>query len=849
MDAILTHENADFDAMAALGVSTLLYPEAIALSPRRTNRNVRDFLNLYGDVFPLTPQDQAPRQRFHDLLLVDTQTLPSARGLARRVRVHIIDHHPLGRSLPPGYTFAGEPVGATTTLLVELLREKHLALNAPQATFLLLGIYEDTGSLSYSNTNARDLAAAAWLLEQGGSLELVGRFLHHPLDEAQRRLYDQLIKNAETHDIAGHSIVIATARAPAYVEEISTLTHQLRELYDPAAIFTLVEMEGQVQVVARSDRDSIDVGVILQALKGGGHSKAAAALLRDTGLRAAKNRLLKLLREQVRVAVTVRDIMSYGPRALDPQATIAEAAEIAQRSGHEGFPIVRKNKLVGVLTRREIDRALHHKLQNTPVKNYMSAPVAVSPDDSIEHLQRVMMEHGLGQVPVQADGEIIGIVTRTDVLKLLSTHAGTPASLQAARIAERLVEVLPPDLAHCLRDVAITSRELGFTLYIVGGFVRDLLLGRPNLDFDLVVEGDAIALGQRLVEKFGGRVHSHARFGTAKWMLESGRALDLVTARTEFYEYPTALPAVERSSIKQDLHRRDFTINTLAVCLDPDRFGQLLDPYGGREDLRRGLIRVLHNLSFIEDPTRILRAVRFETRFQFRIEDRTAELIENALDLLDRVSGPRLRHELKAILAEPEAERSLARLEGLGVLAHIHPALRADEWVAAKFRALYARVPPPQPAGLFLGLLAYRMDAAQAPAFTARLRLPRQEADLLRQVIALREQDSSLAQPGLQAGELDCLLQNYGDDALTVAAIATDSPSAAEHIRAYQEHLRGIRPLLTGHDLRRLGIPAGPRYREILAAVRARQLNGALATPAEAETWVQHEFRGGISTP
>ena len=210
---------------------------------------------------------------------------------------------------------------------------------------------------------------------------------------------------------------------------------------------------------------------------------------------------------------------------------------------------------------------------------------------------------------------------------------------------------------------------MGYPLYAVGGFVRDLLLAQPNFDLDLVVEGDAIRLAQELVAATGGRLRSHRRFGTAKWILpaelagENGQlpdSLDFVTARTEFYEHPTALPTVERSSIKQDLHRRDFTINTLAVRLTPDRWGELLDFYGGREDLEDGVIRVLHSLSFVEDPTRILRAARFEQRFDFEIEPRTEELIGDALDLLDRVSAERVRHELELILAEAEPERALS---------------------------------------------------------------------------------------------------------------------------------------------------------------------------------------------
>ena len=242
--------------------------------------------------------------------------------------------------------------------------------------------------------------------------------------------------------------------------------------------------------------------------------------------------------------------------------------------------------------------------------------------------------------------------------------------------------------------------------------MRDLLLGMPNADVDFVVEGDAVELVRALRDAYGGDMRSHAQFGTAKWLLtpEVAAALDIdpaangwpksvdfVTARMEYYEEPTALPTVQRSSIKPDLYRRDFTINTLAIRLSPGPLGDLLDFYGGEQDLRDGVIRVLHSLSFIDDPTRILRAVRLEQRLGFTIEPRTEELIEGALPLLDRVSGDRIRHELALILAEPQPLPMLARLHGLGVLSRIHPQLVVDDWVRAFYALRYAREHPPWP--------------------------------------------------------------------------------------------------------------------------------------------------------
>ncbi|PIZ25204.1 MAG: hypothetical protein COY47_07255, partial [Chloroflexi bacterium CG_4_10_14_0_8_um_filter_57_5] len=349
-----------------------------------------------------------------------------------------------------------------------------------------------------------------------------------------------------------------------------------------------------------------------------------------------------------------------------------------------------------------MDRALAHKLNLAAASLMEAGEVTVRPDDSLQQLQTRMTDSGWGQVPVvdPNTNAVIGIVTRTDLLKTLSPKASPMARLN---LAEKLEKALPPERLALIRAVAEEAAAQKSPLYVVGGFVRDLLLERPSLDFDVVVEGDAIALARALAKCYGGKVTSHSRFGTAKWLIaeggttkaEGGKAssfilhpssftlhpssLDFISARQEFYDRPSALPSVERGSIKLDLHRRDFTINTLALRLDGHHYGELLDPWGGLNDLKDGLVRVLHSLSFVDDPTRMLRAVRFEQRFGFHIETRTLQLMEEARSSLEKLSGDRIRHELNLILDEACAADILARLAELKLLTAIHPSLPWDD--------------------------------------------------------------------------------------------------------------------------------------------------------------------------
>jgi len=865
MEIILTHENADFDAVASLLAAAKVYPPAIPVLPHRLNRNVRDFLRLYGDEFPFLSPKDLPRLPITKAIIVDTQSFISIRGMSPQTSFLFIDHHPLSRELGEKMDYIGGDTGATTTILVEKIQEMKVPITPTEATLFLLGIYEDTGSLSYASTTPRDIKCAAWLLETGADISSINSFLRYPLSEAQRELYNRLLQGSYPYEFHGHSIIISTASFQGYVEEISTLAHLLRDLLEPDAIFILVDMGDRIQMVARSSVESIDVGLIAAKMGGGGHPRAAAAFLQGLNLSQARDKLLEVIRSSVKPGITVSAIMSYRVHTLSPETTVDEAAEAMRKYGHEGFPVVEDGKVIGILTRRDIDKAIHHGLGQNPIRLYMyKGDVSVSPDDPVEKVQKVMLEHGIGQVPVVSEGKVIGIVTRTDLIKLWS---GGITVKQAPEIARKLEKALPSPLLDILKKAGAKARELGFSLYLVGGFVRDLLLGIPNLDLDLVVEGDAIALAKALAKDFGGRVRSHTRFGTAKLIIEDPQKLasgyphhlDFTSARIEFYEHPSALPEVEMSSIKQDLYRRDFTINTLAISLDPERFGELYDFYGGLKDLERGLIRVLHNLSFVEDPTRILRAVRLEQRLGFRIESRTLELVESALDLLDKVSGERIYHELRLTLQESEPEKALRRLEEIKVLKRIHPSLEGDGWITEKFRALREEMPIAQELGynlstpspsqrahyepigaLYLALWTYRMKSEDLETLIKRLHPPQDDSSLMREVQAFKEILKQLSESELSPSAIYKLLNPYSDRARFLARILTDSWLARQRLDLYQRTLRFIHPEIDGHYLQEvMKIPPGPIYRRILSALRDARLDGQVSSLEEEKALVE----------
>ena len=604
-----------------------------------------------------------------------------------------------------------------------------------------------------------------------------------------------------------------------------------------------------------------------------GHTRAASALIRPEGkpspdefqalLEQTYQEMLTITGNFVKPLVTVRHIMSKNPLILTPDTPVDEVSRLMRRYGFEGYPVMENGIIVGLLTRRNVDRALTHQL-SVPASSLMdSGSVFVHPDDSMETLEKMMISSGWGQIPVldPQNGEVVGIVTRTDLIKSRSSDNATPSQ---AEIIQKLKKAVPAGRYHLLDTLARKADSLNLPIYIVGGFVRDLLLGRESLDFDIVVEGDAIFFMKMLVKSFGGRSVSHNRFGTAKWYLGDDKPriarklgdantpvnpdelpdhLDFITARTEFYTHPAALPIVESSGIKMDLHRRDFTINTLALRLDGENFGKVFDFWGGLADLREKKIRVLHALSFVDDATRLLRAVRFEQRFSFTIEERTLALMTDSLPLISEMTGIRLLHELELIFSEEHAVKMFRRLNSLKVLTAIHPALTWNKEYEQHIAKLN-QMEDPRAWGVnpHLGHLSLRQvlgtiyllmgkNASELKTIVQRLKINHQIPEAVQQVNRLCADLDALTQ--LTPSQVVKRLADTSHLAIYACFTASQSAAHQQLLRNYATHWSAIKPITNGNDLKHLGLPASPKIGEILDALKAAWLDGKVTSASQ----------------
>ncbi len=458
MKVILTHEQADMDALASLLGAWLLQPDALPVLPRSINRNGREYIEQFGEKLPFIEFRDLPRETVDTIFLVDTQSLITLKGMNPETRVIVYDHHPRREDLDPDWELHLTTSGANTSQLVAKLREANGALTSVQANTLMLGLHEDTGSFTYGSTTPEDLEAAAFCLTQVRTWIRSPATFTPPCQEPEPALRSSAAGH-RTFPVDGQTIMACKADATDIDDEISSVAHKLRDVLNPDALLLLVSTRQGIRLVARSTNDRINVASIAEAMGGGGHKRAASALIRpekhlseteiQAFLDAQYQEMIASLSQHILPASAVADIMSRDPLLLAPDTPVSEAHRLMQRYGYEGYPVVAEGRVVGLLNRREVDRAISHGLDLTVGSLMDAGDIRIKPDATLEELQTMMGSTGWGQVPVVNDeGEIIGIVTRTDLLKTMTPKPDMPPHRKSPGNWNRLFR--PPGWHYCV---------------------------------------------------------------------------------------------------------------------------------------------------------------------------------------------------------------------------------------------------------------------------------------------------------------------------------------------------------------------------------------------------------------
>ena len=857
MEVIISHQSADFDSLAAMVAAKKIYKDALLVFTGAVERNVRKFISIYGDLIEITPFKKIRIEEITKLIIVDTRIKrrigPFVNVLKKRdLEIHIYDHHPSTADDIKGDLNVIEEVGATTTIILKKIKEMNIEISPIEATLFALGIYEDTGSLTFSTTTIADINSISYLFNRGIKLKVVANFINIGLSLAQKKLLNQLLLSSKEISCKGIRINMARAEAKNYTEGLALLTHRLIEIENSDVFFTIVKMADRIYIVGRSRIKSVDVDGILKELGGGGHFQAASAVVKDLSLDELEKKLVRILESKVKMGIIAKNIMSSPVKTVNTSASIEETKKILLRYGHNGIPVVEEGELKGIITMQEVNRAKQHGLGKELVSKYMSDQVvSVKLNTPLTEIQELMIGYDIGRVlVVNQEDKLVGIITRTDLIRNLygeahipkrsfSTYVETSRKMERKKQIELIEKIFPKRVRDVLNKIGEIGDRLNFPVFMVGGIVRDLFLGIKNYDLDIVVEGDGIKFARELSRDSGGRIKSHEKFGTAIVILADGFKIDVATARREFYEYPAAFPKVELSSIKKDLYRRDFTINAMAIHLNQKYFGKLIDFFGGQRDLSKGIIRVLYNLSFVEDPARIIRAIRFEQRYNFKMDSTTEDFLKKAIDdkLLSRLRKKRITEELILILKEENPLKSLKRMEELGALKYILPDVELNEETVNRLNRIkdnynfWKRNIPDEKIELWMiyfCCLIRNLKKNQIQKIYKKIIFKQKSLDKidycysnLDQIIRMISQKNKIS-PSV----IYLKLKGLPNEILFLAVAESDTNITKERISNYFKKYIKESLYISGKELKELQVKPGPIYSHILNKLLCAQLDG-----------------------
>ncbi len=860
-EVITTHINADFDALASMIAAKKLYPRAMLSFPGAQEKGLRNFfLHSASYLFNFTKIKHIDLEKIKRLIIVDTRQkgrIGKFAGIVDKkdVEIHIYDHHPESQDDIHGDVEIVRKTGSNTAILTGIIKDRGLEVSPYEATIMCLGIHEDTGSFTFSSTTPEDYMAAAWLAEQGADHNVVADMLTREMTAEQVWLLNDITRSATARVINGLEVVISKVIRDEYIGDLALLAHKFMDMENLNVVFIVAQMADRVYLIARSRTDDLNVAEITRAFGGGGHPYAASATIKDKTIVQVEKMLTDLLENHINADKHARDIMSAPVIRIYTDDTIKEADRLITRYNINVLIVTdRSERIKGYITRQVIEKAIFFGLGNIKVSDYMNIEfVTVSPEAGIKEVEDLIIRNRLRVLPVVQDDRIAGVITRTDILNILIGNSVLPETLYDSRpssqfkrqkdMAAILKRQLPERIFAFLQQAGKVADSLKYNAYLVGGPVRDVLLGQNNMDVDIVIEGDGIKFARAFAKYHDVRVTTHSKFRTAVLVFPDGFKVDVATARMEYYESPGALPIVESSSLKLDLMRRDFTINTLAIKLNTKDFGVLIDYFGGQRDIREKVLRVLHNLSFVEDPTRVFRAVRFEQRFNFKIGKFTLALIKNAvrINAFKNIEDKRLYNELILILKEHDPVMAIERMDQLDLLPFVSPEIKFTEEVKsvlleirktiAWYRLLY-REDLFDPWKVYWYGLTHLCSMSTLRDLTNKLGLGDKETEkTIVQREAIDRVVVQLEKSAMDNYRVYKLFETFDTEALLYMMARVGKDSVKRLISHYFTKLKDVRLHITGKDLISIGLKPGPRFSEIFQKVLEAKLNN------EIETW------------
>ena len=872
MKIVITHINPDFDAVAsAYAVYKLYNCDHIAVCTNMEN-NVYNFIKDSGFNINIKQYND---KLLNELDSIDTLIITDCNQRQRLGRLAILidiakeviifDHHAgISCDISADRSNILE-IGATTSILCLKMQEKGITLSSLEATLLALGIYEDTGLFTFSKTTANDALALSYLLIQKADTTAANDYVQRELSNIQVMLLNELLLNLSIITVGGVDVAYSCATVDEYVDEAAFIAHKLMIIEGLSSLFILLSTGGRLVLIGRSNDSRVNVLSIVSQFGGGGHSVAGSAIIKDKMIAETLEMLKYVIRETVKPVKTVQEIMTTHVKSVKSHSILKDAMDLTMKYNLNYLPVVENNKTIGIISRKDILHGVKHGLEYDSINNIMQTEFeTVHPDTLFYEAEAIMVYQNQKLLPVETNKGLVGVITRTDLLRLMhediilqSKYAESKRKelgiLKNRNVLSKMQENLDKKILSLLKDIGAAAEEMHYKAYVVGGFVRDLLMDKDNYDIDIVIEGDGAKFAVDYAKKHNAKVFVHQKFKTAVVSFDDGFKIDFATARTEYYVTPAAAPEVVESSVKSDLFRRDFTINAMAVRLDGAQFGLLLDFFMGQKDILDKKIRVLHSLSFVDDPSRAYRAIRFAVRFGFEIGSHTDRLIKHAesLDLFSRIIGQRQFLELKYILTEDGYLLALQLMNKYNMLRFYSTKIKYDEELINKFKRSenllnWYKIQFEEDIEVWrmrFNILFFPEKGENFISLIDKFELASKEAAILKNDHKYMEYAVSLFKrykdhkPSFIYGVCSNL---SAESALALAALMGENKQ--DIIKDYLTEYKNVKIDLSGQDLIDAGVPKGPEIKKALDILLKAKLDGIVKTKEDEILFIKKEY-------
>ncbi|MEJ5173313.1 MAG: DHHA1 domain-containing protein [Hydrogenothermaceae bacterium] len=839
MQVVLLQEGSDLDALSSAYGITLLNKKAKIALPNSLSSSVIEALNLFKDIFKekTVKKDELDFSKVEVLYITDSQDFP--KDFTGKIIIY--DHHIKNLTFPENVEHNIEPIGSTTTLVVEEIKKRKKKLSSEDATILALGIYEDTGSLKFKGTTVRDIKALEYLFKFKVDLNTVRKIIEDKFNIQDLSVMEEITKNTEIVEFRNLKVAISYYKG-RYSKDISKILKYIKILENTDAYFVVVGQKGKLYIIGRSKSDSIDVAKILSVFEGGGHSYAAAAKVKGFSVEEIVNFIKFILIER---KLTVKEMIETGV----PTVKIGETVGYISNLPHFPMYVVVDNvgRFEGVINYKVVKDLLKHGFESEKIDNFIVDCVVLSADSYLFDIVKLFKSTDQEIFPVVEKGKFIGIVSRKSILKTLFKEDSK--IVWNVKPKERsylltLQKSLPQSVITHFREIGQLSQKLGFRAFLVGGFVRDIVMGRKNLDIDILIEGDATVVVREYGKLKNVSYFYYPEFLTGYIKTEEGLKIDFASARKEVYDYPGAYPRVEIASVKEDLIRRDFTINTLLIEITGENFGKIIDYFGGLRDIKEKRVRVLHPVSFIEDPIRILRALRFAGRFNFKLEGKTEKLLITAVsrDILEFAPPGRVKLEFELTFNEKNVFDILKLMDQYKVLSYVFRIDNLSEFLIRKLQKTQDSI------NLFKELFNKDLDKTFLYSVVLISDKPLEIGYKILKSYHFEREAKNLEKiyRYIETIRLDKQnIQNYVDlskqqpEIVALTVILSDDDISSHIINVIKKIEK---PIISGKDLIDLGLKPSPLFKEILNKINNLYLQGEFKTKEDCIKYIKENY-------